>query len=241
MDLLTLFNVKKKVKTSSVPHIIDEKSPFAVREAYRSLYTNVLYLNIDDKCKKIAVTSAVSGEGKSTVAANLAYTLAQNLEGKRILLIDADMRRPTIAKAFCLDGQAHGLSEYLAGIDNNPNFDYLSQSKLMVLTAGAKNANPTKLIGSDRMKRLLEACEDEFDYVIIDTPPVSVVTDAVLLNSIINGYIVVSKMDYSNVNKMNECVAKLEQIGAEIYGMVLSDVKIKGSDSRYSSYNRYDV
>ena len=150
------------------------------------------------------------------------------------------MRRPTISKAFCLDTQAHGLSEYLAGIDSNPNFDFIPQSKLMILTAGAKNANPTKLIGSERMKRLLEACEDEFDYVIIDTPPVSVVTDAVLLNSIINGYILVSKMDYSNVNKMNECVTKLEQIGAEIYGMVLSDVKIKGSDSRYSSYNRYD-
>ena len=109
-----------------------------------------------------------------------------------------------------------------------------------MLNAGGTSFNPTKLIGSERMKRLLEACESEFDYVIIDTPPVSVVTDAILLNSIINGYIIVSKMDYSNVNKINECVTKLEQIGAEIYGMVLSDVKVKGSDSRYSSYNRYD-
>lgn len=240
MDLMTLLNIKKKATPSSDPQIIDEQSPFAIREAYKSLYTNVLYLNIEGKCKKIAVTSAVPGEGKSTVAANLAVTLAQNLEGKRVLLIDADMRRPTIARALALDGKGHGLSEYLAGIDANPHFDYISQYKLMVLTAGAKNSNPTKLIGSERMKRLIEACEEEFDYVIIDTPPVSVVTDAILLNSIINGYIIVSKMDYSNVNKINECVNKLEQIGGEIYGMVLSDVRIKGSDSRYSSYNRYD-
>ena len=149
-------------------------------------------------------------------------------------------RSPTIAKAFSIDGKSRGLSEYLAGIDANPHFDYIQQYKLMVLTAGAKNANPTKLIGSERMRLLLEACENEFDYVIIDTPPVSVVTDAILLNSIINGYIIVSKMDYSNVNKISECVTKLEQIGAEIYGMVISDVKIKGSDNRYSSYNRYD-
>ena len=221
------------------PHVMDESTPFAIREAYKALYTNVRYLNIDDKCKKIVVTSAVSGEGKTTLSVNLAVTLAQNLEDKRVLLIDADMRRPRVATALEIDPKTRGLSEFLAGLDLDPNFEYVSDHKLMVLTAGGPNVNPTKLIGSDRMKKLLDACEESFDYVIIDTPPVTVVTDAVLFNSNVNGYIIATRAEYSNINKLNECVASLEQVGAEVFGIVLSDVKMKKSDGRYSRYSRY--
>ena len=227
------FNKKNTVEFG----IVDDDTPFAIREAYRALYTNVLYLNIEDKCKKIAVTSAVSGEGKTSVSTNLAITLAMNLEGKRVLLIDADMRQPTVSKMLSLD-KRHGLSEYLAGIDEDPNFDYLPQYKLMVLTSGSRNVNPTKLIGSDRMRRLIEACEEEFDYVIIDTPPVNVVTDANLLNSNVNGYIIATMAEHSNINGVAECVAKLEHIGAEIFGIVLSGAKTKGYEGKYSKYNR---
>ena len=221
------------------PRVIDENTPFAIREAYKALYTNVRYLNIDDKCKKIVVTSAVSGEGKTTLSVNLAVTLAQNLEDKRVLLIDADMRRPRVATALEIDPKTRGLSEFLAGLDLDPNFEYVADHKLMVLTAGGPNVNPTKLIGSERMKKLLDACEESFDYVIIDTPPITVVTDAVLFNSNVNGYIIATRAEYSNINKLNECVANLEQVGAEIFGIVLSDVKMKKSDGRYSRYSRY--
>ena len=220
-------------------HVVDEKSPFGIREAYKALYTNVRYLNIESKCKKIVVTSAISGEGKTTLSVNLALTMAQNLVDKRILLIDADMRCPRVASILGLSPKTRGLSEYLAGIDVNPNFEYISDNRLMVLPAGAPNVNPTKLIGSERMRALLDACEQEFDYVIIDTPPVTIVTDALLFNSNVNGYIIATRSEYSNINKLSECVSALEQVGAEIFGIVLSDVRMKKDNGKYSDYTRY--
>ncbi len=233
------FNKAKRALSTDETHLVDEKTPFAIREAYRALYTNVRYLNIEDKCKKIVVTSAVAGEGKTTLSLNLALTLAQNLEGKRVLLIDADMRRPRVARRLGIDRKAHGLSEYLAGIDEDPHFEYVGDHRLMVLPSGGSNVNPTKLIGSERMRMLLQACEEEFDYIIIDTPPVTVVTDAVLFNSIVNGYIISTRSEYSNINRLSECIASLDQVGAEIFGIVMSDFRMKKDSSRYSSYSRY--
>ena len=233
--------MKKKIDEikSLNSSLVDNSTPFAIREAYKALYTNILYLNIEDKCKKIVVTSAVSGEGKTTISVNVAITLAQNLEDKKVLLIDADMRRPCVAKMLSLGARTHGLSEFLAGIDKDPHIDYIPQYKLAVLSAGGKNVNPTKLIGSENMSRLIKACEKEFDYIIIDTPPVNVVTDAVLLNKNVNGYILTARADHSNSNKINECVAKLEQVGADIFGFVFLGEKMKKNNSRDLRYDRY--
>ena len=218
--------------------VINEETPFAIREAYKALFSNILYLNVSGKCKKIAVTSAISGEGKTTLAANLAITLAQNLEGKRVLLIDADMREPGIARKFLIRPGGHGLSEYLGGIDEDPHFDYLPQYKLMVITSGGRCYNPTKLIGSEKMQRLIKACENEFDYIIIDTPPVNIVTDAVLLNGIVDGYLIATRADYSDLHSLDQCVSKLERVGAEIFGIALSGVHLKGYDGKYSKGSR---
>ena len=214
--------------------VINEDTPFAIREAYKDLFSNILYLNVDSKCKKIAVTSGISGEGKTTLSTNLAVTLAQNLEGKRVLLIDSDMREPSVARAFSLNPGTHGLSEYLSGIDEDPHFDYLPQYRLMVLSSGGHCYNPTKLIGSEKMQRLIKACEKEFDYVIIDTPPVNIVSDAVLLNGIVDGYLISTRVERSDINNLNQCVSKLEKVGAEIFGIALSGVHLKGYDRKYS-------
>ena len=218
--------------------VINEDTPFAIREAYKALFSNILYLNVGSSCKKIAVTSGVSGEAKTTVSTNLAVTLAQNLEGKRVLLIDADMREPSVARSFNIR-PGHGLSEYLSGIDDDPKFDYLPQYKLMVLTAGGHSYNPTKLIGSEKMQRLIKACEKEFDYVIIDTPPVNIVSDAVLLNGIADGYLISTRAEHSDINNLNQCVSMLEQVGAEIFGIVLSGMKLKAYKGKYSTSNKY--
>lgn len=232
--------LKKKMDLAlDESHIIDETTPFAIREAYKALYTNVRYLNIEGKCKKIVVTSAISGEGKTTVSVNLALTLAQNLENKRVLLIDADMRRPRVAKALGLDSKTRGLSEFLAGIDDEPNFENVNDHRLMILTSGGPNVNPTKLIGSERMRMLLQACEEEFDYVIIDTPPVTVVTDAILFNSNVNGYIISTRSEHTNINKLSECISNLEHVGAEIFGIVISDLRMKKDSGKYSHYSKY--
>ena len=207
--------------------IINDASPFAIKEAFKTLYTNVLYLNIEDKCKKIAVTSALSGEGKTFLSTNLAVTLAQNASDAKVLLIDTDMRQPRVSALLELDKESHGLSEYLAGIDETPNLVYVPARKLTVLSAGANNINPTKLIGSKRMANLMESLEEEFDYIIIDTPPVNIVSDAILLNEHVNGYILATRADYSDVKSVNEALAHLNQINAEIYGIVLTSVNLK--------------
>lgn len=207
--------------------IINDDSPFAVKEAFKALYTNILYLNIEDKCKKIAITSAVSGEGKTFVSTNLALTLAQNSADFKVLLIDTDMRQPRVSALLEMGNDAHGLSEYLAGIDEKPNFLYIPDKKLTVLSAGANNVNPTKLIASRRMGELIRVCEEEFDYIIIDTPPVNIVSDAILLNESINGYILATRADYSDVKSVSEAVSRLNQINAEIYGVVLASVNLK--------------
>ncbi len=233
--------LKAPSKKNNTPKlgVLKKETPFAIREAYRALYTNILYLNIEDKCKKIAVTSAISGEGKTTVSTNLALTLAQNLEDKRVLLVDTDMRRPKVAKLLSIDRREHGLSEYLAGIDDEPNFIHLEKEHLTVITSGATNVSPTKLIGSNRMQKFLADCEENYDYIIIDTPPVNVVTDAVLLNGHINGYIISTNANYSNINALAECVETLERLGAEIFGIVLSSLKLKVGSRKYSKYSKY--
>ena len=234
-------NILKKSKNTTVNlGIINNSTPFPIREAYRTLYTDVLYLNIEDRCKKIAVTSAIPGECKSTATANLAVTIAHSAEDKRVLLIDTDMRKPTVANLFGINKMTHGLSEFLAGIDDTPNFINVPQHRITVLTSGGINKNPTKLISSKRMQELITFSEQYFDYIIIDTPPVNVVSDALLLHDKINGYIISVKSDFSNINYVNECVERLNRIDAEIFGFVLNAHSVKRGRSRYGNYSKYD-
>ncbi len=233
---------KKLKKNQNEFTVIDEKTPFEIIEAYKSLYTNILYLNTPTKCKKIAITSAVPGEGKTTLAVNLAVTIASNADNKKVLLIDTDMRRPKVTRLLSIDIRGRGLSEYLAGIDEKPFLNYIPKLNLTVLTSGAPNVNPTMLVGSSRMAELIKICEQQFDYIIIDTPPVNVVTDALLLNESVNGYVISTLADYSNINYLSECVDNLERIGATVYGVVLSAVKKKARKAGYAKYgSKYGV
>ncbi len=237
----TFKSLVKKNKNAGIElGIIDNSTPFPIREAFRALYTDVLYLNIEDKCKKIAITSAIPGEGKTTVATNLAVTIARNADDKRVLLIDTDMRKPKVATAFGINKMTHGLSEFLAGIDDTPNFINVPQNKITVLTSGAKNKNPTKLISSNRLKELITFCEQYFDYIIIDTPPVNVISDALLLHDKINGYIVTVRADFSNINYVNDCIERLNRLDAEVFGIVVNSQSVKNSKSKYSQYHKYN-
>ena len=222
--------------------IICDSTPFAIREAYRSLYTNVLYLPIEDRCKKIVITSAFPGEGKTSVSVNLAYTIALNSPESKVLIIDADMRSPRVIELLGLnDKKRHGLSEYLAGIDDSPVFIDSVHENLKVLLSGAQNANTPGLISSSRMKSLMQYCNNEFDYIIIDTPPVNIVSDAILLNDYVNGYILVCRADYSDINSFSDAIDNLTKAGAKILGTVLSSYNAKSSKKygRYGRYGRY--
>lgn len=220
--------------------LIDDNSPFAMREAYKTLYTNIVYMGLNDKCRKIAVTSAVPSEGKSTVSANLAYTISHNSKDTKILLIDADMRAPRIARIFGINPKHHGLSEFLAGVDKEPNFIDIKDKNLTVMTSGSRPINPTQLLSSSRMKQLMDICEERFDYVIIDTLPVNIVADALLFSNYVNGYVLSVLADRSDIKGVKQCVEQLQQINAVIFGFVISGVKMKHNSGKYGyGYGRY--
>ena len=238
-----LFN-KKTAHASDkedAERILSDDTPFAVKEAYRALGANFLYLPIEDKCKKVAVTSAFPGEGKTFVSINLAITLANSSEKRRVLLIDADMRKSRVLRLLNSNkySKTSGLSEYIAGIDDVPNIIGTNHQNLDVLSSGAEAANPTGLLSSSRMESLMQICGEQYDYIIFDTPPVNVVADALVLNDYINGYLIATRADYSDVNSLKQAVDSLKRIDAEIYGVVLSSVDLKKGEGYYRSYNKY--
>ncbi len=222
--------------------IINDTTPFAIREAYRSLYTNIMYLPIESVCKKLVFTSAFPGEGKTSVSINLAYTIAATSPEAKILLVDADMRSPRVAQLIDLPHLGvHGLSEFLAGIDETPNLVSTKYPNLSLLMSGAENVNTPALLSSSKMSRLMEFCDANFDYVIFDTPPINIVTDAAFFSSHVDGYLIVTRADYSDVNSVNEAVGALRNVEANILGLVLCSLDTKKANryGRYSKYGKY--
>lgn len=227
--------------------VINDSTPFAVREAYRSLYTNIMYLPIESKCKKFVLTSACPGEGKTSVSVNIAYTIAMTSPKAKILLIDADMRNPRIPQLTNIPIRGvHGLSEFLAGIDDEPNIVETVHPNLSLLPSGAESTNTTALLSSAMMDRLMSYCDDNYDYVIIDTPPINIVTDAVFFSEHADGYMIVTRADYSDVSSVGDTVQVLENVNAKIIGFVLCSLDTKrmkryGRYGKYGKYSRYDT
>ena len=213
--------------------MIGENTPFAVIEAYRSLYSNILFTPVDSKAKKLVVTSAYAGEGKTTISINLAYTIAAMQPEARVLLVDCDMRNPSVENRIVAEAdRAHGLSEFLAGIDANPFIQPTKYPNLSLLSSGTTNQNAPALLSSSRMGVLTEIFENNYDYVIIDTPPVNVVSDAVFLSDHCDGYIISTRADYSEVGPVNELIKKLQSVDAKIIGIVLTAVENKDAKKR---------
>lgn len=223
--------------------LLDENTPFAINEAFRALYTKVMYLPIDDKCRKIALTSAFPGEGKTYVSINLALTLARSLENKKVLLIDADMRKPRVARILSRyvgsdNAKDGGLSEFLAGIHETPNIIKTDIPNFSILFSGKESSNPIGLINTKRMNELIEKCSAEYDFIIFDTPPVNVVSDAILFADKINGYIMATRAEYSNINALSAAIDSIRNVGGEVFGVVLTSVNPKNSGHSYR-YNSY--
>ncbi len=237
-------SLNKKTTHDSVlndkSRLINDRTPFAISEAFRTLYTNVLYLPIQDACKKIAVTSGFSGEGKTYTSINLALTIARSDSEHKVLLVDSDMRKPRISHLMKeIKPNAHGLSEYLAGIDSVPNIQQTNLPNLSVLTSGSESANATALISSSRFDSMMEALEGKYNYIIFDTPPANVVSDAILLNDHINGYFVIARADYSDINEISDLLETLSGIGANVFGICLTAISPKSISSKYSRYKKY--
>ena len=237
-----MFGLKKNHQGDRKLRLIDSDAPFAFVEAYKSLRTNVDFICSSNNYHSILVTSAGSWDGKSTVAINLSKALADN--GKRVVLVDCDMRKASLSSYLKIARNADGITSVLATTKKLPEVIVWEEALgLYVLPVGRVPSNPAEVVGSERMIQLLRALEERFEYVIIDTPPVSVVTDAAILSRFVDGVILVARADETTKQALNLSKKNLEDVNAHILGVVLNDYNAKkhayGKGYYYSSYYRY--
>ncbi len=216
----------------------DPRNP--VSEAYRSLRTNLTFSNPDNPPRIIVFTSPLPQDGKSTSAANLAITLAQ--QGHKTLLIDADLRRGVLNSVFGTPREP-GLSNVLAGhahADEATHQVALGHSgTISFMPSGPFPPNPAELLGSARMKAVIESLEDKFDFIILDSAPLTIVTDAAVLGTKVHGVVLVARANKTEKGALTYAVEQLHNVRAPVLGTVLNDVDYR-RDSRYSSrYGRY--
>jgi len=215
--------------------LIVQSSPHSHRsEAFRRLRTNLQFLDLDDRPKTIIVTSSLSGEGKTTTAINLAITLAD--AGSRVALVDADLRRPSIAEYMGLEGEV-GLTTVLIGqADLQDAIQPWGNGSLHVLPSGQVPPNPSELLGSRSMANLLEQLTSAYDMVLIDTPPLLPVTDAAILAKITGGALVVAAADNLHQQQLTDGLGALQDVGARVLGVVLNRLAHKQT----ATYSYYD-
>ncbi|HLO02844.1 MAG TPA: CpsD/CapB family tyrosine-protein kinase [Symbiobacteriaceae bacterium] len=218
------------------PVVITHHDPGAIAsEAYRVLRTNLQFMGLDKPVKTILVTSATPTEGKTTTAINLAVAFAQT--GAKVLLIDADLRRPTVAKVLGLDNWT-GLTPALISQEGPENFVQVTGiTGLTVLSSGPIPPNPAELLGSGRMERLLEHVAEAFDVVIIDTPPLLAVTDAAVLAPKVDGVLMVVRAGEVERAKVLRAKEALTAVKANLLGVVLTDVTTKDGEGYYYYYS----
>lgn len=206
-------------------------------ESVRSVRTSVSLLGIERPIQVLAVTSSVPEEGKSTVSSNLSFALGQ-LE--RVLLIDADMRKPTIAKRFGLPAFQVGLANYLAGTESLEDCIVTDQvSGIDVMSAGTIPLNPLELLSSPRLSELLTELKGRYQRIVIDTPPVHAVSDALVVSQLVDAVVVVVKADQTRSGLVKHSLASLINAHARVLGVVLNDIDLKKAEKYYGAYGYY--
>lgn len=214
----------------------EPRSPAA--EAYRQVRTNIQFVNLDKKSKTLLITSAQPNEGKTTVAANLAIALAQS--GRKVILVDCDMRRPTLHTLLEVDGN-RGLCDMI--IRGRNDTAYLSGTlvpNLRLLPAGRIPPNPAELLGSERMKNVIDWLQDQADIVVFDSPPVLAVTDAVILSQVTDLTLFVVSAASTRYPSFIEALERIAAVDAPIAGVVLNKVDPQRDGSYYANYYKID-
>ena len=214
---------------------ISPKSP--ITEAYRALRTNIQFSGLDNPVKVILISSSATKEGKSTTAANLAITMAQ--AGSRTLIIDCDLRRPIMHSLFGMERKV-GLTNVLTG---ELKFENAVKStdvdNLYLISAGDIPPNPAELMASEQIKTVLERAKKEFDLILIDSPPIIAVTDAVILSTRVDGMILVVSSGFVNKREVARAVSMIENVNARILGTLINGLNIKRMYGSYYYYYHY--
>ena len=217
--------------------VLNSKTPFAVSESFNQLRTNLMYATpADVKCPVYAISSVKEASGKSTIIANLAISFSQI--GKKVLLIDGDMRCPAIYSFFGAEKRQNGLSELISGIESNVIMREVRPG-LDLITSGRIPPNPSELLSSAKLRELLAEWRKEYDAIFFDFPPMGVVSDAVILSDEITGYIFSILSGRDHAKSILATIDAMEQVGAKILGTVLNDYDIKAS-GYYSYRYRYN-
>jgi succinoglycan biosynthesis transport protein ExoP len=225
-----------QLKDSFLPIIYVESPQSLASEAYRTIRTGILLSKAGEPPRTILVSSAQSSEGKTTSAVNLAVTLASS--GGQVVIVDADLRRPSVYKYFALERNLPGLVELLTG---QAQFEDLAITglvkRLTVVPSGRIPPNPAELLGSLEMARLIDELSRRYDYVIIDSPPVLPVTDSVILSRYVDGVVMVVRGASTPRKVVLDATNRLRAVGANLLGAILNDVDVTNGDYYY--YNRY--
>lgn len=208
------------------------RSPFA--EAFRILRTNISFSDLDNPMRAIQITSAGPSEGKTTVASNLAIVLAQS--NKKVLLMDCDLRKPMLHKIFDVDGQLGVTNALISDLDPAELAQKTQVPGLFVLVSGPIPPNPSELVGSQRMKNLVDRARESYDCVLLDSPPVNIVTDPVVLATLADGVILLVKSGFTQHEMAREAKAKMEKVGAKIIGVVLNNISLTSGGYYYQYY-----
>ena len=203
-------------------------------EAYRALRTGLLLSGTGNPPRTILLTSVRSNEGKTTTASNIAISLAQL--GGSVLLIDCDLRKPSIHTAFGISPMP-GLSTYLAQNGKIDDLIHHASENLYLMPAGPTPPNPAELLSSGKMKRLIEIMAERYDHVVIDTPPLGSVTDPVILSTMVDGVVLVVHAGRNKRNAVQRACRELSAVGARIFGVVLNNVNMKREG--YADYQYY--
>lgn len=220
--------------------LLGPNSSFYIQEAYNTLRTNIRFAIPGEGCKRLCLTSGLASEGKSTTILNLAISFSDT--GSKVLLIDGDMRRPSLARLL-IEKASPGLSNILAGLcdvddairkDVRPNLD--------VLFAGEIPPNPLELLGNQRMKALIDKMSKRYDYILVDTPPVSIVSDACEVANVTDGVLFLVRQNETEKDAVIRGVKQLELSNSRLLGFVLNGIMDEGGKSykyRYRYRYRY--
>lgn len=216
--------------------VLNQKTPFAVEESYKALRTNIMLSMTGAGCKAVQVTSSQAGEGKSITAINLAIVLAEN--GSRVLLVDCDLRAPTAAKKLKAMPRP-GLSNYLAHTEKGKDEAIIQQLPcgIDLLAAGDRPPNPSEVLGSREMANLITQLREQYDYIILDTPPAGVVTDAMVLARQADGVVVVARAEVANKDSVRQTLRLFRSANIRVLGVVLNGKKMERKrDYGYGHY-----
>lgn len=232
-------NLRKPVN-KEILSVAAENAPFSYVEAYKMLCTNFEFIAAAQDCKNVMVTSTLANEGKTNVSVNLALTLSGY--EKKVCLVECDLRRPSAHRLILMSRNTEGLTNVLKGeITLSQAIRKVENTNMDLLLAGSTPPNPSELLASDKMKKVIDELSEQYDYIIYDTPPVLLVTDAATLGKYMDGTLLVVSHDKVEKNLVLKAKKNLDSAGVKILGAVYSmySMKAAGSYSNYSAYNYY--